>query len=120
MCEHRWATIAPMVHFRNTVHGTDVNHWTSSSQFVAFSRGTVGFFAMTSADSYSGDVKTGLTPGRYYEGMAECGQEVTVDAHGWVHLDMDGRTKPVVALLRGKGGGRRGLFLIVLFEENSH
>ena len=102
VCEHRWPAIAHMVRFRNTVNGTDVRHWSDQSDFVAFSRGDVGFFAMTSANTYQGDVKTSLPPGRYCELISECQQIVTVDDQGSVHLDMDGNVNPIMAVLSGK------------------
>lgn len=48
-----------MLTFRNAVAHKDLNHWTSSEDLVAFSRGRVGFFAMTSASNFSGLVNTG-------------------------------------------------------------
>ena len=102
VCEHRWPSIAHMVHFRNTVSGTDVRHWTDQSDFLAFSRGDVGFFAMTSANTYSGDVKTSLHPGRYCELISDCQQIVTVGENGSLYLDMDANANPIMAVLSGK------------------
>ena len=46
-CQHRWPAIAGMVGFRNNVGDTELTDWfSSSSQQIAFSRGTRLFLSL--------------------------------------------------------------------------
>lgn len=102
VCEHRWPTIATLVRFRTAVAGADVNHWYAPRGLVAFSRGSVGFFAMTVTMSYVTKVMTGLPPGTYCELVSSCLSTLTVDEEGYISLQLEATNNPVVAILTGK------------------
>lgn len=102
VCEHRWPTIATLVRFRTAVAGADVNHWYAPHGLVAFSRGSVGFFAMTVTMSYVTKVMTGLPPGTYCELVSSCLSTLTVDEEGYISLQLDATNNPVVTILTGK------------------
>ncbi|KAG8830401.1 hypothetical protein FRC17_004927 [Serendipita sp. 399] len=49
---HRWAAVAGLVGFHNTVGSDPLNNWVSpSSQQIAFGRGSTGFIVINNADS---------------------------------------------------------------------
>ncbi|KAI0646216.1 glycoside hydrolase [Trametes meyenii] len=67
LCQHRWAAVAGMVGFRNTVGGAPMTNWQSpQAQQIAFGRGQSGFVAINNADSqWSATFNTGLPDGTY-------------------------------------------------------
>ncbi|PVD34248.1 hypothetical protein C0Q70_05516 [Pomacea canaliculata] len=103
VCEHRWPTIATLVRFRTAVAGADVNHWYAPHGLVAFSRGSVGFFAMTVTMSYVTKVMTGLPPGTYCELVSSCLSTLTVDEEGYIsHPAGRSQQPPVFAAFHKK------------------
>jgi len=99
-CEHRWDVIGNMVQFTNAVHGEPVIKWNVGSDFLAFARGNVGFFAMGALNK---DFDTGLPDGDYCDIITECKQTVTVSG-GQAHLSaLDGDEAPAVAICVGCG-----------------
>ncbi|XP_025084984.1 alpha-amylase-like [Pomacea canaliculata] len=99
ICEHKWPLVSKMAAFRNAVAHKDLNHWTSSEDLVAFSRGRVGFFAMTSASNFSGRVNTGLAAGTYCDILSDCSRQIVVKEDGSTQLDMRGDANPVTAVI---------------------
>merc|ERR1711963_430937 len=99
-CEHRWATIGPMVQFTNAVAGTGVTNWNAGSDWVSFGRGDKGFFAMGSVD---GDFDTGLPDGDYCDIVSECLQTITISGGRGHFKPLDGQEAPVVAICVGCG-----------------
>ncbi|XP_019881963.2 alpha-amylase-like [Aethina tumida] len=66
VCEHRWRQIANMVVFRNTVLGTEINHWWSNGDNqIAFGRGEKGFIAFTNGGDINENLSTLLPDGSY-------------------------------------------------------
>ncbi|KAH9987051.1 glycoside hydrolase family 13 protein [Russula vinacea] len=66
-CQHRWPAIAGMVGFRNNVGDAPLVGWVAtSSQQIAFARGSLGFVAINNWDSaWSATFSTGLPAGSY-------------------------------------------------------
>ncbi|KAB5588890.1 Glycoside hydrolase family 13 protein [Ceratobasidium theobromae] len=67
LCQHRWAAVAGMVPWFNSVSGTSLTNWqTGTSQQIAFGRGAVGFVVINNADSaWSTTFTTSLPAGSY-------------------------------------------------------
>lgn len=99
VCEHRWTSILNMVQFTNTVAGNGVTNWVSSSDMVAFSRGSKGFFAM---GNVNGEFDTGLPDGEYCDIISECQQTISVSG-GRAFLSPHNSEEPVVAICVGCG-----------------
>jgi alpha-amylase len=98
VCEHRDPYILNMVAFRKVVAGADVNHWwDDGSNAIAFSRGAVGFVAISrESGPVDATVATGVPPGTYCDvltggraGGACVGRSVAVDSTGTVQLHLD-------------------------------
>ena len=89
-----------MIQFTNAVAGTGVTKWQAGSDWVAFARGTKGFFGMGKVD---GDFDTGLPDGDYCDLISECAQTITI-AGGRGHFKaVDGEEAPAVAICVGCG-----------------
>jgi len=97
-CEHRWDTIGSMVQFTNAVAGTGVSKWQAGSDWVAFARGTKGFFAMGSVDS---EFDTGLPDGDYCDLVSGCAQTITISGGRGHFTPLDGKEAPAVAICVG-------------------
>ncbi|KAG8789488.1 hypothetical protein FRC20_003833 [Serendipita sp. 405] len=67
LCQHRWAAVAGLVGFHNSVGSDALNNWVSpSSQQIAFGRGSSGFVAINNADSsWTATFTTSLPNGIY-------------------------------------------------------
>jgi len=104
-CEHRWSTIGLMVQFTNAVAGTGVTNWNAGSDWVAFGRGSKGFFAMGSVD---GDFDTGLPDGDYCDIVSECLQTITISGGRGHFKPVDGQEAPAVAICVGCGALQPG------------
>ena len=68
VCEHRRASIAPMVRFRSVTAGVPLEDWwTGTPSQIAFSRGDRGFFALNRDESarLEASLQTGLPAGMY-------------------------------------------------------
>jgi alpha-amylase len=67
LCQHRDPYILHMVRFRKIVAGTDQNHWwDDGANAIAFSRGALGFVAISREDTaIAAAVATGMPPGSY-------------------------------------------------------
>ena len=101
VCEHRDPSVLRMVAFRRAVAGTDVNRWwDNGANAIAFSRGSVGFVAISRESApVTATVLTGLPPGTYCDlltggrsGGACAGTAVTVAADGTVALSLPANT----------------------------
>ncbi|KAJ8298304.1 LOW QUALITY PROTEIN: hypothetical protein KUTeg_024835 [Tegillarca granosa] len=98
VCEHRWNAIANMVGFRNTVKGTNVNHWRNQNGEVSFSRGNKGFFTMTKLGHMK--YETGLPVGVYCDLISECNRTVTVDSNGMADIVIHNDEEPIIAIVK--------------------
>jgi alpha-amylase len=96
-CEHRDPTIARMVGFRRAVAGSDLNRWwDNGADAIAFSRGSVGFVALSRESApVAAAVATGLPAGSYCDvltggrtGAACAGTRIEVDGGGTVQLNL--------------------------------
>ena len=103
LCQHRDPYILRMVAFRKYVAGTDENHWwDDGANAIAFSRGTLGFVAISREDTaVAATVATGVPPGTYCDiltgglaGVACAGTTVVVDSTGTVQV----RLAPISAI----------------------
>jgi alpha-amylase len=97
VCEHRDPSIRNMVRFRRLVAGTDVTHWwDNGSNAIAFSRGALGFVALSRESAVvSATVPTGMRPGTYCDlltggrnGTVCAGTPVVVDSTGAVRIQL--------------------------------
>jgi alpha-amylase len=97
VCEHRDPVISTMVRFRRAVAGTPrTAWWDNGANAIAFSRGELGFVALSlESETVSADVPTTVPPGTYCDiltgGRAEgaCkGRVVEVSGDGFVHLEL--------------------------------
>jgi alpha-amylase len=104
-CEHRDPSIARMVGFRRAVAGSDLNRWwDNGASAIAFSRGSVGFVAMSRETApVTAAVATGLPAGSYCDvltggknGSACAGTRIDVDAAGTVQLNLAPNTAVAV------------------------
>ena len=75
MCEHRWSSIANMVKFANAVVGTGVENWQAGYNYLGFSRGNKGFFAMGDLNK---EFYTGMPDGEYCDIIHDCQNKVRV------------------------------------------
>ncbi|XP_069940254.1 alpha-amylase A-like isoform X4 [Cherax quadricarinatus] len=103
ICEHRWNSIVQMVMFRNVVAGTQVELWYQEDDNVAFSRGHLGFFAMSKSGSLDTVLQTGLPAGLYCELISSCTRNVTVDTDGTARITINDYQLPFIAFCVGCG-----------------
>lgn len=98
VCEHREPDILRMVGFRRLVHGTDQNHWwDDGANAIAFSRGALGFVAISREDtSLTALVTTGMPAGHYCDlltggrsGTTCIGALITVDSTHAIPLQLN-------------------------------
>lgn len=97
VCEHRRASIAPMVRFRTVAADAPVAHWwTDGGNRVAFARGDRGFLALNRdpAAPLSETLQTGLAQGTYCDildgGLVDgacTGSTLTVAADGTASVE---------------------------------
>ena len=97
VCEHRDPYILNLVHFRKVVAGTDQNHWwDDGANAIAFSRGALGFVAISREDTaVAANVSTAMAAGSYCDlltggrtGSTCVGTTVTVDSTGTIALSL--------------------------------
>ncbi|XP_045603585.2 alpha-amylase isoform X2 [Procambarus clarkii] len=103
VCEHRWNAIVQMVMFRNVVSGTQVDNWYQEDEDVAFSRGHLGFFAMSKLASLDKVLQTGLPAGDYCELISNCTRSVTVAEDGTARIAIFDYQEPILAFCVGCG-----------------
>ena len=105
VCEHRDPFIARMVAFRRRVAGSDVNHWwDDGANAIAFSRGDVGFVAISRESApVAAVIATGLPAGSYCDiltggrdGAGCVGTSVAVDATGTVRITLGSNSAIVI------------------------
>ncbi|KAH3853812.1 alpha-amylase A-like [Dreissena polymorpha] len=99
VCEHRWASIANMVAFRNAVVGTQKQNYFNKNNQIAFSRGNKGFFAMSRSGHMDETLQTGLPAGQYRDLIN--GRMVTVGSDGTARIQIDNPQEPVLAIIIG-------------------
>ena len=99
-CEHRWASIGNMIQFTNAAGSEPVKNWNAGGDFVAFSRGSVGFFAMGNLNK---QFTTGLPDGDYCDIISECDQTIKISGGKGTFKAHSG-DEPVVAICVGCGG----------------
>lgn len=96
-CEHRWSPIMNMVKFANAVQGTGVENWQGGNNFLGFSRGNKGFFAMGDLNR---EFYTGLPDGEYCDIIHDCQQKIQISGgKGYFKRAQD--NDPVVAICQG-------------------
>ncbi|KAK3099826.1 hypothetical protein FSP39_010394 [Pinctada imbricata] len=101
VCEHRWKSIGNMAAFRNAVVETGVLNWKEDNNKVSFSRGDIGFFAMSKNGQMDEVLQTGLPQGQYCDLISECQKTVTVGDDGRARIVINNNEDPVLALLIG-------------------
>ncbi|KAI0275828.1 glycoside hydrolase [Russula aff. rugulosa BPL654] len=130
-CQHRWPAIAGMVGFRNNVGDAPLTGWVaSSSQQIAFARGSLGFVAINNMDTpWSANFATGLPAGSYcnvIEGLSNqgtcSGTAFSVGNDGSLNVTIDPRQ--AIAVQTGAMGVGRPVPLTaqqvsVIFSENA-
>ena len=99
LIEHRIdPAIAGMIGFRRAVAGTGVNDWwDNGADAIAFSRGGLGFVALSLEDTtVTVDVASPLPPGSYCDALTggrdggSCmGRSIVVDSMGHVLLELE-------------------------------
>ena len=97
VCEHRDPYILNMVRFRKLVAGTAQNDWwDDGANAIAFSRGTLGFVAISREDTaVAASVATAMAAGSYCDlltggrtGSTCAGTTVAVDSTGHIALSL--------------------------------
>jgi len=100
ICEHRWQQIYQMVGFRNVVKGTEMNNWYDGGEQgpnqIAFTRGSVGFFAINNDNkAFTAQVPTSLPDGSYCDVFTDnfnagCQGRTVVVSGGRVNVNIPG------------------------------
>ena len=92
ICEHRWPAVANMVQFRRKTMGAPVENWSSNdNNFIAFSRGDLGFVAINRENvRVSLNLPTGLTEGEYCNLLKnDCSERYQVEMDGSMWLELE-------------------------------
>lgn len=97
VCQHRWSGITSMVKFRAATRGEQVtNWWSNGGNQIAFGRGSKGFIVINRESfSLSTRLQTSMAPGVYCDVIKACATNVTVDASGYIQVNLPDRKSVV-------------------------
>ncbi|XP_059155811.1 alpha-amylase-like isoform X2 [Physella acuta] len=99
VCEHRWPVIKNSVQFSNFVRGKPMANCSATENTVSFSRGSGGFFWMSSNNSLTSQIIYSELPEGYYcDVITDCQQKYYVNSSGILNLTFFG--EPIVALVK--------------------